>query len=145
MEVGCKVNDMSDGNIRTIIEKAGYRRQRLPGNITVLKLLDARPETIDAWYDDCNKLMAHWQRDQRLRYLHDIRGAEQVTPHATDRVVRVLRRMRHIPVSNGRGAILLSNPTLAALLGTFVNRRRHANWQIRFFFDEAEAMRWLGE
>ncbi len=134
---------MTNGNIRTVVEKAGYRRERVPGRIDVLRLLDARPETIDAWYEDCSKLMARWQQGQRLRYLHDIRRAEQVTPHAMERVARVLRQMRYIPVTDGRGAILLNNPTLAALLRTFFRRRAHANWQIRFFSDEAEAMRWL--
>jgi hypothetical protein len=134
---------MMNGNNRTVVEKAGYRRERLPGSIVVLRLLDARVETIDAWFEDCNKLMGHWQPDQRLRYLHDIRGAEQVTPHATECVVRVLRRMKRIPVSDGRGAILLNNATVAALLKTFFKRR--LNWQIRFFGDEVEAMRWLSE
>ncbi len=136
---------MSNGNVRTVVEKAGYRRERLPGSVVVLRLLDARPETIDAWFEDCNKLMSRWERGQRLRYLHDIRQAEQVTPHAMERVVRVLRRMRHIPVSDGRGAILLGNPTVAGLLRTFFRRRAHANWQIRFFDDEGQALRWLSE
>ena len=136
---------MSNGNVRTVVEKAGYRRERLPDSIVVLRLLDAQPETIDAWFEDCNKLMSRWGQGQRLRYLHDIRQAEQVTPHAMERVVRVLRRMRYIPVTGGRGAILLNNPTLAALLRTFFRRRIQADWQIRFFEDEAQAMRWLSE
>jgi hypothetical protein len=136
---------MSNGNVRTVVEKAGYRRERLPGSIVALRLLDARPETIDAWYEDCSKLMAHWQQGQRLRYLHDIRQAEQVTPHAMERVARVLRQMRYTPVTDGRGAILMNNQTLAGLLRTFFRRRAHANWQIRFFSDEAEAMRWLSD
>ena len=130
-------------NARTVIEKAGYQRQRMPGGIIILRLLDSRAETIDAWYEDCGKLMSRWLPGQRLRYLHDIRLAEHVTPHATERVVSVLRRMRHTPVSDARGAILLNNPTLASLLKTFFRRRPHVNWQIRFFSDEAEAIRWL--
>ncbi len=131
--------------LRTVVERAGYRRQRAMGGILILRLLDSRRETIDAWFEDCNTLMSNWQSDQPLRYLHDIRQAEQVTPHATECVARVLRRMRHIPVSDGRGAILLHNQTLAALLGTFFKRRPQANWQIRFFEDEAEALRWLAQ
>jgi hypothetical protein len=134
---------MTNGNVRTIIEKAGYRREHLPGHIVALRLLDGRPETIEAWYEDCSKLMSHWQREDRLRYLHDVRRAEQVTPHAMERVARVLRQMRYIPVTDGRGAILMNNVTLAGLLRTFFRRRAHANWQIRFFNDEAEAIRWL--
>jgi hypothetical protein len=130
---------------RTVIEKAGYQRQRLPGGIIILRLLDSRMETIDAWHEDCHKLMSRWLPGQRLRYLHDIRRAEQVTPHATERVISVLRRMRHTPVSDGRGAILVNNPTLASLLKTFFKRRPRANWQIRFFSDEAEAIRWLSD
>ena len=129
--------------IRTVIENAGYRRQRATGGILILRLLDSRRETVDAWFEDCEKLICHWRADQPLRYLHDIREAEQVTPHATERVARILRRMRHIPVGDGRGAILLNNQTLAALLGTFFKRRPHVNWQIQFFYDEAEALRWL--
>lgn len=134
---------MTSTEFRTVIEKAGYRRQRMLGGILILRLLDAEVQTVDAWYEDCNKLMSHWQPGQRLRYLHDIRQAESVTPHNTDRVARVLRRMRHIPVTDGRGAILLNNSALAGLLGTFFKRRSHANWQIQFFSDEDEAIHWL--
>lgn len=137
---------MTDSSqVRTILEKAGYRRQRTAGGILILRLLNSRHETIDAWFEDCNKLMSNWRPDQPLRYLHDIRQAEQVTPYATECVARVLRRMRHIPVNDGRGAILLNNQTLAALLGTFFKRRPQVNWQIRFFQDEAEALRWLAQ
>ncbi len=127
------------------MQEAGYSRERLQGGIFILRLRDANPATIDAWYDDCNKLMGRWQSDQRLRYLHDIRGAETVTPHSTDRVTRVLRRMRYIPVSDGRGAILLNNKLIATLLETFFKRRPRANWQIRFFSDETQALNWLSE
>src|SRR5438094_10487571 len=106
---------------------------------------DVRPETIDAWYEDCSEIMAQWRQGQRLRYLHDIRKAEQVTPHAMERVARVLRQMRYTPVTDGRGAILLNNLTLAGLLRTFFRRRAHANWQIRFFSDEDEAKRCLSD
>ena len=131
--------------IRTVIEKEGYRRQRASGGILILRLLDSRRETIEVWHDDCHKLMSHWRADQPLRYLHDIREAEQVTPYATERVARVLRRMRHIPVTDARGAILVNNQTLAALLGTFFKRRSHVNWQIHFFTDESQALCWLSE
>jgi hypothetical protein len=127
------------------MQAAGYSRERLPGGITVLRLRDANPATIDAWYEDCNKLMGRWQADQRLRYMHDIRGAETITPHATDRVTRILRRMRYIPVNDGRGAIVLNNAIIAALLESFFKRRPHANWQIRFFNDDEKALRWLSE
>jgi hypothetical protein len=136
---------MADSNLRTVMEKEGYIRQRTAGGVVILRLLDPRPETIDAWYEDCNNLMAHWRDDQPLRYLHDIRKAEHVTPHATERVVSVLRRMRHIAVKDGRGAILLNNATIASLLSTFLKRRPQANWQIRFFSDEAQALAWLAE
>ncbi len=136
---------MSEATIRTVMEQAGYRRQRMLGGILILRLLDSRPETIDAWYEDCNRMMAHWQTDQRLRYLQDIRQAEAVTPHSTDRAARVIRRMRHIPVTDARGAVLVNNPALVALLGTFFKRRSQANWHIRFFSDEAEALRWLSD
>jgi len=136
---------MSEATIRMVIEQAGYRRQRMLGGILILRLLDSRPETIDAWYNDCNKLMAHWQPGQRLRYLQDIRQAESITPHSTDRVARVIRRMRHIPVNDARGAVLVNNPTLVALLGTFFKRRSQNNWHIRFFNDEADALCWLAE
>src|SRR5438270_3105861 len=128
---------------RIIVEQAGYLRERLLGGICVLRLRDSEPETIEAWYEDCNKLMSRWQPGQRLRYLHDIRSAELVTPHATDRVVRILRRMRHTPVTDGRGAILLNNPTLGALLRTFFKRRPQAQWDIHFFDTEDSALHWL--
>jgi hypothetical protein len=127
------------------MQAAGYSRERLAGGIIVLRLRDSKPESLDAWYDDCNKLMSRWQPDQRLRYLHDVRGAETITPHATDRVTRVLRRMRYTPVNDGRGAILLNNKVIANLLETFFKRRPHANWQIRFFSDEQQAIVWLSE
>ncbi|MCC7446940.1 MAG: hypothetical protein IT324_05950 [Anaerolineae bacterium] len=136
---------MSEATMRTVIAQAGYRRQRMLGGILILRLLDARPETIDAWYTDCNKLMTHWQTGQRLRYLQDIRQAEAVTPYSTDRVARVIRRMRHIPVTDARGAILVNSPALVTLLSTFFKRRSHNNWHIRFFHDESDALRWLAE
>ena len=127
------------------MEKGGYVRERRLGGIIILRVMDSEPQTIDAWYEDCNKLMSRWQPDQKLLYLHDIRGAERITPHATDRVARILRRMRYMPVGDSRGAILLTNPTIRSLLETFFKRRPRANWQIRFFTDEAEALRWLAE
>ena len=134
---------MDNGSVRTIIHQSGYRRERLPGGIFVLRLQNADPETIDAWYEDCLRLMSRWETGQRLRYLHDIRGAEVVTPHTTDRVARILRRMREIPVSDGRGAILLNNQTIGSLLQGFFKRRPRANWEIRFFNEEERALRWL--
>ncbi len=136
---------MESPGLRTVLQKNGYMRQRLPGGILILRLLDGRAETLDAWFEDCNKLMSRWQPGQRLRYLHDIRRAEHVTPYATDRVARVIRRMRQAPLTDGRGAILLNNLTLASVLGGFFRRRSLAHWQVHFFTDEAEALRWLSE
>jgi hypothetical protein len=117
----------------------------MTGGIVVLRLLDSNPETIEAWYDDCNRLMEDWTPEKRLRYLHDIRQAERVTPRGLDHVTRVLHRMRLISVGDARGAILTRNATLAGLLGTFLKRRPRANWQIRFFQDEAKSLEWLRE
>src|SRR5271157_744416 len=128
---------------RTIVDQYGYIRQRMLGNIYVLRLRDAAPDTIDAWYEDCMKVMSRWEPNQRLRYLHDIREAEFVTPHAIDRVTQILRRMRNIPVMDARGAILLTNPLIGLLLGTFFNQRPQLAWQIRFFEDESAAIQWL--
>ncbi|MEP7286744.1 MAG: hypothetical protein ABI947_13370 [Chloroflexota bacterium] len=128
---------------RVIMQQGGYSRRRLPGSIFILRLEDASPATIEAWYEDCNNLMSRWQPDQRLRYLHDIRGAEWVNSQTMDRVTRVLRRLRYIPVGDGRGAIVLNNTTIASLLSTFFKRRPHANWDIRFFSDPTEALAWL--
>jgi hypothetical protein len=128
---------------RTVIAQAGYRRERLPDGTLVLRLLDARPETVEAWYQDCNRLMGSWRPGRRLRYVHDIRQAEYVTPFATERVARVLWRMRQIPVGDACGAILVHNPTLAALLDSFVRNLSAAGWRIRVFESEAEALTWL--
>jgi hypothetical protein len=128
----------------TIIETAGYRRQRLPGGIWALRLADSRRETLAAWHDDCIKVMEAWRPEQRLRYLHDIREAGQVTPYAIEYVARVLRRMRQRPVTDARGAILTDNPTLADLLGSFLRGNAFARWQIHFFEDEDAAICWLG-
>lgn len=128
---------------RIVLEYAGYRRERAAGGILILRLLDDRRETLDAWHEDCHKLMSHWRADQPLRYLHDIRHAEQVTPYATERVARVVRRMRSIPVHDARGAILVNNESLAALLDTFFRRRTQINWQISNFRNEQDAMQWL--
>jgi hypothetical protein len=136
---------METWRIRTVTEKEGYIRQRMLGGILILRLMDSRRETINAWYEDCSLLMSKWQPGQRLRYLHDVREAEVVTPYAVDRVVRVVRQMRQIPVTDGRGAILVNSSTLAELLSTFLKRRTLVNWQIRFFQDEDEALRWLSE
>jgi hypothetical protein len=133
--------DASQG--RMIYEKAGYTRRRLPSGVTVLTLADANAETLDAWFEDCNKLMSRWQPDDKLRYLHDIRGAEFVTPHATDLVAKILRRMRYTPIGDGRGAVVLRNSTISSLLSMFLNRRMSMNWEIRFFSDDSEALRWL--
>lgn len=130
---------------RTVVEREGYVRQRMSGGIMILRLLDAREETINAWYEDCNLFMTRWQRGQRLRYLHDIRAAEKVTPYATDRVLHILKRMRQIPITDGRGAVLLNSSALASLLSTFLKRRLVTDWQIRFFNIESEAIRWLSE
>lgn len=126
-----------------IVEQGNYRREQLTSGIMVLRLLDDEPQTLEAWFEDCNNLMADWEPGQRLRYLHDIRGAERVTPRATDRVARVLKRMRNTPVTDGRGAIVLRNGMIASLLSTFFKRRPQVNWTIRFFDDEAEAINWL--
>lgn len=128
---------------RIIVEEAGYQRSRLPNGIFVLRVSDARPATLQAWFEDCNKLMSRWQAEQPLRYIHDIRGAEQLTPHGIDYVSQVLRRMRYIPVNDGRGAIVLNNTTIATMLAPFFKRRPTANWQVRFFRDDQEAVRWL--
>lgn len=136
---------MSDDSIRTILQRPGYIRQRMIGGITILRVMEPTPEAIQAWYEDCNQFMARWQNGQRLRYLHDIRRAERVTPFATEKVVRILKRMHRIPVSDGRGAILLHNANLMNLLTPFLKPHPPANWQIKFFSDEAEAIRWLSE
>jgi hypothetical protein len=130
---------------RTIVEQAGYSRLRLPGGINVLRLADGERDTIEAWFEDCNKLMSRWLPDQRLRYLHDIRAAEFVTPHAIDRVTQVLRRMRYTPIADGRGAVVLNSTAISSLLGIFFKRRPGLNWKIRFFSDEKAALRWLSE
>lgn len=127
----------------TLFESAGYSRQRAAGGITILRVGDARPETINAWYEDCKKLMAVWPGSPRLRYLHDIRHAGLPTLHATERVSQVLRRMRYIPVFDARGAILVNNPTLAELLASVMKRRPRADWQVRCFSDELAALAWL--
>ncbi len=128
---------------RTLVQQAGYVRQRAPGGVVILRVTNAYPETISAWYEDCNRLMASWQSGKRLRYLHDIRGAGLPTPHATDRVAQVLRRMRYITVSDGRGAILVENSALAHLLSSLIKRRPQANWEVRCFADEQAALSWL--
>ncbi|HLY24956.1 MAG TPA: hypothetical protein VKQ72_01365, partial [Aggregatilineales bacterium] len=130
-------------SLPVVVQEAGYRREAAPGGIVILRLTDSTPETIEAWFEDCNKLMESWKPQQRLRYLHDIRQAERVTPRGLDRVTRILHRMRLIPVGDSRGAILTRNATLAGLLGTFLKRRPRANWQIRFFQDEDKALHWL--
>jgi hypothetical protein len=129
--------------LRTVVEKQGYQRQRMVGGVTILRVLEPTPTAIEAWYQDCTLFMSRWIPGQRLRYLHDIRRAERVTPFAIDRVTKVLKRMRTIPVSDGRGAILLNNPTLLNILSPFLKPHPPAYWQIRFFSDEAEALRWL--
>ena len=131
--------------LRTIVEKKGYQRQRMLGGVMILRLLEPTTEAIEAWYRDCNLFMSRWEPGQRLRYLHDIRQAERVTPFATDRVARVLKRMRTIPVNDGRGAILLNNAALANILTPFLKPHPPAYWQIRFFSEEADALRWLTE
>lgn len=131
--------------IRTILQKAGYVRQRQIGGTYVLRLLDPERATIDAWYADCNGLMHTWGREKRLRYLHDIRQAERITPHAIDRATRVLERMRVTPVSNGRGAILAENPAVIGILQMTLRARRYSTWDIRVFQDEQAALRWLEE
>ena len=128
---------------RTQHQEAGYVRQRAPGGVIILRVTNSRSETINAWYEDCLRLMATWPHTQRLRYLHDIRGAGLPTPHATDRVAHVLRRMRYTPVSDGKGAILIENRSLAELLSSVVKPHPQANWQIRCFSDEAAALVWL--
>ncbi len=128
-----------------IVDRPGYRRESTSNGIDILRLADSTPEAVEAWFEDCNQIMEGWTPSQRLRYLHDIRQAERVTPRAVDRVTRILHRMRLIPVGDARGAILTRNATLAGLLGTFLKRRPRANWQIRFFQDEAEALAWLAE
>lgn len=131
--------------LRTIHEQAGYARQRASGGVIVLRLNDSRPETLEAWRDDCLRIMATWRGANRLRYLHDIRGAQHMTPYNIECVASVLRHMRGIPVQDGRGAVLHSNVGLATVLGGFLNRRRFAGWRIRFFTEEPEALRWLAE
>ncbi len=128
---------------RTQHREAGYVRQRAPGSVVILRLADSRPETIDAWYRDCQAMMASWQPDLRLRYLHDVRGVGLPTLYVTDRVVQVLRRMRYTPINDGRGAILITNGTLARLLESTIKARPQANWSIRCFADEDEALDWL--
>jgi hypothetical protein len=128
---------------RTLRQEAGYTRQRAAGGIIILRVTDPRIETINAWYKDCLHLMASWTATCSLRYLHDIRGAGLPTPYATDCVARVLHYMRHIPVSDGRGAILVNDSTLARLLESVINRRSRADWQVRCLSNETEAMLWL--
>ena len=128
---------------RTLRQEGGYTRQRAAGGVIILRVADPRPETINAWYDDCLWLMAGWQPARKLRYLHDICRAGLPTPHATDRVAQVLHRMRHIPVGDGRGVILVTNPILARLLESTIKRQARSNWHIRCMADEAEALAWL--
>ncbi len=128
---------------RTLFQQGGYLRQRAEGGIIILRLTNAQPETINAWYEDCNRLIASWQPNKRLRYLHDVRGVGLPTLHTTDRVAQVLRRVRYTSVTDGRGAILVENAALAQLLASLVKRRPQANWQIRCFSDEAAALAWL--
>lgn len=132
-------------DIRTVLVTGGYMRQRQLGGTLILRLFDLQPSSIDAWYADCNGLMAHWARGRRLRYLHDIRRVQYVTPHALDRVTRVLSRMRVTPVSDGRGAILASHAPLMSLLQTTLKSRRFSTWNMRVFHDEDAALRWLAE
>ena len=48
-------------------QQGNYRRERLGSGITVLRLLDDAPETLEAWFEDCNWLMEDWEPGQRLR------------------------------------------------------------------------------
>ena len=117
----------------------------MPGDVVALRLLDSEAETIDAWYAECTALTAGWARDQRLRYLHDVRNAEALRPHSIDRVTKVLKSVGASDVQNGRGAILLNSSTVAATLNSVVGYYIRNRWQIRCFGDEAEAIRWLSE
>jgi len=128
---------------RIIVQQAGYSRERLLGGVTILKLRNAEPESVDAWYQDCLKLMSRWQPGQRLRYMHDIRNAEQITSYGLERVIDVLRRLRTIPVSDAKGAVVLKKAALADLLGSFLKRRPTARWEIRFYYEPQEALNWL--
>ena len=132
-------------DVRTVLVTGGYIRQRQLGGTLILRLLDLNAVTIDAWYADCNGLMTHWGRGKRLRYLHDIRQVQHVTPHALDRVTRILSRMRVTPVSDGRGAILANHAPLVSLLQTTLKSRRFSTWNMRIFHDEDAALRWLAE
>ncbi len=135
--------DAEIGYSRIILEKAGYQRIRIQGGILVLRLRDAQAATLNAWHEDCLRLMETWQPGKRLRYLHDIRAAEKITPLALDRVTGVLRHMRRVSISEGRGAILMSSAPLAGLLASFLRRKHYPNWQIRFFTSEPDALHWL--
>jgi hypothetical protein len=128
---------------RTVIAKAGYRRERWPGGILVMRLLDNQTETIDAWFEDCQLNMSAWRVGRRLRYLHDIRSAEHITAYSTERVTRVLRVMRHTEVSDAKGAVLLKTEAIGTLLSSFLRRRAYEPWQIQFFTDELAALGWL--
>jgi hypothetical protein len=134
---------VDDKTARLMVKKAGYSRVRLADSTVILRLEDAESATLQAWFEDCNRLMSYWQPEAPLRYIHDIRGAEVLTPYAVDYVTRVLRRMRYTWVQDGRGAIILNNASIAALLTTFFKQRPFSNWEIRFFRDEAEALRWV--
>lgn len=132
-------------DLRTVLHQAGYVRQRQLGGTYILRLLDHDSTTIDAWFADCNGLMRTWGRGKRLRYLHDIRQAERITPHGIDRATRVLERMRNIPVSDGRGAVLAQNPAVIGILQMTLRSRRYSVWDIRIFQDETTALRWLAD
>jgi len=137
--------DNAPADMRVIVQQDGYIRQRQLGGTHVLRLLNPDITTIDAWFTDCTGLMRDWGRGKRLRYLHDIRSAEKMTPHAIDRAARILELMRVTPVSDGRGAVLANNAAVIAILQTTLRTRRYSTWQIRVFQDEAIALRWLAE
>ena len=46
---------------RTVYQQGNYSRQRATGGVIILRVGDARPETIDAWFEDCQRLIAVWQ------------------------------------------------------------------------------------
>jgi hypothetical protein len=127
------------------VREVRYLREDMPGDIVALRLLDSERSTIDTWYEECTALMSGWARDQRLRYLHDVRHAESLKPHSIDRVTKILKGVGRSDVRNGRGAILLNNATVAATLNGVVRHYIGNQWQIRCFSDEAEALRWLSE
>jgi hypothetical protein len=98
-------------------------------------------EAAEAWFKDVLDAYAHWEPDQPLRLIVDMRETGALlSPEAMQRARQLAQTF---PDIDGRIALLVRDLDAAQMLAQFTQKALQPNRERRLFEEEAEAITWL--